>query len=505
MTMFTPADKLHRLVKQALDSGAAASIAEAELLFAGYHVGLHVDAADAADPHCQAALLTAVTLARRVFLGGVTVAPLPEVPLLAPLKVGDTLADAVRALGGSVKEIPDGTPQIDIGGARWPRRIGFHVRTVFAGWRGGIVPAHSDTFSSGEPVMPLAPMLAAALAVNEAFMFVSGGMAMAGRRPVGLSLWNPAPACDWLSPNEEEPTLRLLPSCLWLIGLGHLGQAYLWALGLLPYASSDPVSLLLQDVDIITPSTESTSVLSDAAMHGRKKTRAMAEWAERRGFATTIHERLFDASFRRQADEPAVALCGLDNALGRQALDQVGFDFVVEAGLGRGHRDFRSLRVHTLPASRAATDIWRNQDSAEAVEGSPAYANMLQNGDLDKCGVTLLAGKAVGAPFVGAVAATLAMSEVLRMLHGGVVHELIDMDLKFPEYRSAVPTSMDFSMLNPGYVVSDIAPSRSGVAKPRLNELGKPEPGILPDSTYGISSGRPRTAGSLSGQVVQCL
>jgi hypothetical protein len=63
----------------------------------------------------------------------------------------------------------------------------------------------------------------------------------------------PAPGYDWLSPNEDEPALRL-----WLIGLGHLGQAYLWALGLLPYASSDAVSLILQDTDIITPSTESS-------------------------------------------------------------------------------------------------------------------------------------------------------------------------------------------------------------------------------------------------------
>ena len=66
----------------------------------------------------------------------------------------------------------------------------------------------------------------------------------------------------------------------------------------------------------------------------------MAAWAERRGFVTAIHERLFDASFTRQDGEPAVALCGLDNAVGRQALDQAGFDFVVEAGLGHGYRDF---------------------------------------------------------------------------------------------------------------------------------------------------------------------
>jgi hypothetical protein len=78
---------------------------------------------------------------------------------------------------------------------------------------------------------------------------------------------------------------------------------------------------------------------------------------------------------------------------------------------------------------------------------------MLKSGELDRCGVTLLAGKAVGAPFIGAAAATLALSEVLRLLHGGAVHELIDLDLKAPEYRSTVLTQQDFSTLNPGYVL----------------------------------------------------
>jgi len=70
---------------------------------------------------------------------------------------------------------------------------------------------------------------------------------------------------------------------------------------------------------------------------------------------------------------------------------------------------------------------------------------MLKRGELDRCGVTLLAGKAVGAAFVGATAATLAIAEVLRLLHGGPVHELIDLDLKSPEYRSTVLNARDFS------------------------------------------------------------
>jgi hypothetical protein len=74
MTAFASVDTLHRLIKQALDSGAAASLAEAEALFQGYRLGFEITEAEAADPFHQAALLTGITLARRVFLGGVTVA-----------------------------------------------------------------------------------------------------------------------------------------------------------------------------------------------------------------------------------------------------------------------------------------------------------------------------------------------------------------------------------------------------------------------------------------------
>ena len=132
--------------------------------------------------------------------------------------------------------------------------------------------------------MPLAPMLAAALAVNEAFLFARQETPAAGRRMLGLSLWRPDPLSDWLVREENEPALRFLPSRLWLIGLGHLGQAYLWALGLLPYPKPSGLELVLQDVDVITPSTESTSILSNANLVGQKKTRAMAAWAENRGF-----------------------------------------------------------------------------------------------------------------------------------------------------------------------------------------------------------------------------
>ncbi len=458
MSEFGIADSLHRLVKEALDSGAAASVEEAQKLFRGYQLRIEIRIAEAECAAHQAALLTCVALARRVFLGGVSISGNLDARLIVPLPLGSLLGDAVTALGGHVVGGTAGSdlPTISIGGAVHARRADFHVRTMFAGWRGGIVPAYSELILRGGPAIPPAAVLAAGLAVNEAFLHVRRESVIAGRRAVGLSLWQPDPTCDWLQDAADEPQLRLLPSRLWLLGLGHLGQAYLWALALLPYSDPSAVHLVLQDVDIITPSTESTSILTDSNVIGQKKTRAMATWLERCGFSTAIYERLFDASVARCDDEPSVALCGLDNALGRRALDRTGFGLVVESGLGRGHQDFRTIRVHTLPGSRSAVEIWREQKkkAEETLISQAAYNKLLENRILDKCGVTLLAGKAVGAPFVGAVAGGLVISEVLRLLHGGALTQLIDLDLESPEHRSVVAQARDFATFNPGYVLA---------------------------------------------------
>src|SRR5689334_17998689 len=133
MTAFAPADTLHRLVKQALDSGAASSVAEAEALFAGYRLALRLDEEVADDPHHQAALLTAVALARRVFLGGVTVVAPGGGLVRAPIRFGRTLGQAIRALGGEIGPVPEGIPVITIGAARVAEKSRFHIRAVFAG------------------------------------------------------------------------------------------------------------------------------------------------------------------------------------------------------------------------------------------------------------------------------------------------------------------------------------------------------------------------------------
>jgi hypothetical protein len=127
------------------------------------------------------------------------------------------------------------------------------MRTIFDGWRGGVVPVDfQDTLSAANRIsaMPMSPVLAASLAVANAFEFVRDQTATVGHFPVGLSLWDPS-TVNWLDEKTDGPSLSILPSSLWILGLGHVGQAYLSCLGLLPYDAADTLSLVLQDVDTI--------------------------------------------------------------------------------------------------------------------------------------------------------------------------------------------------------------------------------------------------------------
>lgn len=448
MNVITP-DGLHRLVKLAMDTGEAESIEHALRIFAGYRIGVAVGPEIATSATHQAALLTFLRLASRVFLGGIDVVMSTDAPCLLP---GNPNIEQALASAGArrVKSLEPHVPAVCIGTVSLPHSASFAVRAVFSGWRAGVVPAHAEAPFDFETEFALSGALAATLAVNEAFLFVRRDTPEAGFREVGLSLWRPDAVEDWWKPENDGPALAYLPSKLWLMGLGHLGQAYLWGLSLLPYARPEEVELVLQDIDAVTASTLSTSILSDGSMLGEKKTRAIAKVMEARGFKTTIIERRFDETLRIHPDDPQIALFGVDNALARRALGDAGFKLVVEAGLGSGAKDFRAIRIHTFPGTRDPRELWMPGADKVINTEAPAYGDLASRG-LDQCGVTLLAGKAVGAPFVGMTAAALCLAEVLRLLHGGGVFAVHDVDLKSAMSRVSLPRSAELASFNPGF------------------------------------------------------
>jgi len=435
---------LNRSAKLFIDRASAATVEEAMERLQDFRMHLFIGEAAARSPTHQAALLSALNCGRRTFLGGVTVSGALEVPLLAKVAAGETLADAVSSRCGTVVgDIPEGVPLVCVGAPPAIGAVEFAVRTTFDGWRGGVIPLASAPLPEQVEFTP-AGVLGGALAVSELFAHFDGD-AMAGYRSAGMSLWDQA-AADWASPTCDGPSPRQLPSDFWVIGLGHLGQAFIWTIGLLPFASSKEVRLFLQDVDEAGQSTESTSVLTFDRDEGRQKTRICSDWAERRGFRTRLIERRFDADLRVAHDEPTLALCGVDNPQTRAILEGAGFASVFEAGLGAGVEDFRLIRTHSFPALVGAEELWTDEASGAELGGEadrpaplpPAYNDLRKQGAIDDCGLTRLAEVAVGAPFVGMTAAAVLISQVLRMVAGGRRPTVSNLDLRALQHRTLV-------------------------------------------------------------------
>jgi hypothetical protein len=435
------ANTLHRTAKYFMDNGRAQTHDEAMDILSRFGLTVHVGPEVANSIHHQTALLTLVNAARRTLLGGVEIVGLPNVACCSPLAPGGCLEKAVQDVGGRIVVSPNPEwPSAMIGDADVDLSKLPCWRLTWDGWRGGVVPLRDERHLADREAIALAPVLAAAACAAEVFAYHAGDHPMAGRRSSGLSLWRPGE--NWLLGDETEPLLAFLPSRLWIIGLGNLGQAFAWALATLPYSDRSQVELVLQDFDRTAGSNESTSLLSSASDINRRKARIVAEWLDCRGFETYVNELRFGAWTRRAEDEPSVALCGVDNALARAALEKPGFGLIVEAGLGAGPEAFRSISVHTFPSSRSAKEIWSRQvgQATDNVESMPAYQALKRNG-MDTCGLAQLASRTVGVPFVGLVAACLVLSELLRRLHGGGALELAAGSVAALDDFEAVPIS----------------------------------------------------------------
>jgi len=226
---------------------------------------------DAVSPAAHAAVLTAVSVGRRTFVGGVRVKGALDQPLNSALPLSArTLGGAAVMVGASQFEgAPSRTICIAIDNHD---SESWSVAAWWDGWRAGT--AEVGAAISGAADNPLVGIAAGALAVGVAFQ-TERGSDVGSRSEVDL----------W--PNERPggaPVFSevFLPGALWLIGLGNLGQAYLWALSALPYVDPGTVSLVLQDRDEVTVENWGTSVLVQDENYGSLKTKVGERWANPR-------------------------------------------------------------------------------------------------------------------------------------------------------------------------------------------------------------------------------
>jgi hypothetical protein len=357
-------------------------------------------------PTLQAAVLTAANVANRVRHGSLRI-----VPPISQKNPSLLVPWPAASLFEAINKIAPDSVSVAVGPIGHLTRNSERDRCVIAG------------------------VAAGALGVSELFMSEMAVSIEAATRTVGLSLWRPD--LLWTDPTAVGPEVAFLPNEFWSLGLGHLGQAYLWCLGLLPYSHPEKVNIILQDFDRAVKANIGTCALMRADDIGFHKTMLCRRWLEARGFRPAVFERAFDEQIKCANNEPALALCGFDGKGPRHLLDDAGFRRVVECGLGGRFDNFDTILMHTLPRDAVpSADFWNpvNRQQTDPIVRSLLDENPNYTPAGDSCGVIQLerASRSVAVPFVGAIAGSLVVAEVLRMAHDGESFAKVDMRLASP-------------------------------------------------------------------------
>ncbi|WP_406867713.1 ThiF family adenylyltransferase [Paraburkholderia fungorum] len=368
-------------------------------------------------------MLTAVALASRCF-GRVSVAGAAGEPYRAALPLAvETLEEAAALLGVTSPEEPP-THSLLIGDGNAADIAKKAVRATWKHWVAAVSPA-DEPAGPCEGSFSLAAVAAAALAVGELFQQRLNNP-RAGRFTHTISLWDPATG----DIGPTAPTAVQLPKDIWLIGLGNLGQAFLWALASLNFQNPHDVSLVLQDFDRVDEENFGTSILTGPDDAGTLKTFIAEQWCLARGYRVNRVDRALDEHTIIGPQEPRLAFSGLDKIRVRKLLGDRGFQYVIDAGLGSNASDFDRFRINTFdkdlkPSAHFAE---QNDDNEHAradafIAASEAYKKAVDSASpAAACGLREVAGKSVAVPYVSSVAACLVIAQAIRLVTGHAPH-----------------------------------------------------------------------------------
>ena len=387
----------------------------------------------------QAALLTAINTGKRCFKGGVDVF-IDSCDLNTPLPGYHNIPfkDCITEVGGKIITEYDVVHYSFIlyFGA-FPKEEN-SLRVVSDSWRGGVVKT-DDVILNYVTSINLGGILAGSLAVGKAFLFAT--QKINELEEVIMSAW------DYKNVESLPATVQALPQSIWTLGLGHLGQAYLWTFSMLPFHDTSSVNVLLQDYDHASVSNWESSVLTEQKDVGVKKTRVCSSYMEKKGFKTTIVERLFDSTIARQDKEPGFLLCGLDNENARLSVKASQFGLVIDCGLGGDVSSFDQLVIRIFPNLQKRPDeIWGKDLPKHAV--SENLSRMYK--DEFGCGYD---DKGISTSFVGVFASVFVIAELVKAFNEGSKTEILSVkirDIKH-SYRSVVSSSYDRSLVIYGH------------------------------------------------------
>jgi hypothetical protein len=370
-------------------------------------------------PWGQAALLTAAQCGVRMFPGGVYLgSDFGETTVVGQFgrwPIGRHLELA----GCRTASAPEHAIALHVGTGR--RRVQRGALCWADNWAGLVgIEAPADPPPGGNEI---GGVMAGAMGIGEVFRSAVLGDKLACRRTSRLSA---------ISPGYEDGDgidLAYLPAAFWLLGLGNLGQAALWTIGLLPYSDPGLISLFLQDADKSELGNLAIQVLTKPGWIGRKKARSAALWAEERGFDTTIVENRFVEGTKRSVDEPGLALVGVDNLAARRAAAGSNFNLVLDAGLGATPSEIFDIRIHGFPGTRSPAQAWPEPDVSLEAPLDASLQELVDAGRIGHCGALSIAGRSLGVPSTAVAAAAIQIALACRAVRDGGFLDLVDVTL----------------------------------------------------------------------------
>lgn len=280
----------------------------------------------------QISLLTATNIAHRVF-GSIKCFIPNDTPNLLPFKE-KLFSELVIGFGGKVEETGQPkTNEVKILFGKECYDINC-IEAISSGWRGGINLIDQDRIqllNKNNPIS-LRPVASASIACYAAFCKVYGLESSRIDMNTGLSLWNLNAGKNWFKDTNDGPEQLYYPRNIWSLGLGHLGQAYLWTIALMNIKKSEEITFLLQDDDVIGKENIGSQVLSFNDDVGKLKTRPCMNFLEYLGFKTRLIEKPFEKvdSDSEWMKDFTFLINGVDNITTRRNINKMNLDLYLD-------------------------------------------------------------------------------------------------------------------------------------------------------------------------------
>jgi molybdopterin/thiamine biosynthesis adenylyltransferase len=373
----------------------------------------------------QIAYITAVNIANRVFRGGVNCILPEDVPNLLVLKAV-SFEDLVIQYGGLLATDTPDKNEVKL-------LFGFEcydencLEVVAEGWRGGVNLFNQQrvTFTKKDNPISLGPVAAGSLACYFAFCKIFKLTGSDLLINTGVSLWNINSGTEWHKDSNDGPRNINMPRKIWALGLGHLGQAYLWTLGLMPFTNPSNVLFLLQDDDTVENENIGSQVLCSDSNIGFPKTRACLKFLEDLNFRTQIIEKRFLlGNFEEKwLKEFPFLLNGVDNAETRRNINKNYLKLFLDGATNGSSSLFDSFTIKNVTYIEKEADIlWPLAEPDEIVLHKNLYERYNKE---NKCGILTNIG--VSVPFVGLFGATLVIGELIRSMNHGTIYSIVSL------------------------------------------------------------------------------